>query len=122
MTLGVALYSPLKGSSYIAPLKRLEDENAILNIQNQDENFFLWSGLAALHPVNRTNMSNQEQELNVSETEFPMKLKDKPKFEKQNATMSTNLFSYEERELSRISISEQQREHRYQTMKLCIIV
>lgn len=68
----------------LAPLKKLEDENAILNIQNQDENFFLWSGLAAIHPVNRTNMSNQKQELNVSETEFPMKLKDKPKFEKKN--------------------------------------
>lgn len=65
-------------------------------------------------------MSNQEQELNVSETEFPMKLKDKPKFEKQNETLSINVFDYEERELPRISISEQQREHRYQTMKLCI--
>ncbi|KAL9951227.1 hypothetical protein ACROYT_G043851 [Oculina patagonica] len=53
LDLGVAVYTPLHGSSYIKLPKTLKDKKAILNVQNDDQKCFLWSVLAALHPVNR---------------------------------------------------------------------
>ena len=89
LDLGVAVYAPLEGSSYMKLPKELEDKKATLNIQNEDEKCFLWSVLAALHPVNRKGHPHRlrhykgyEQELNVSGIEFPMKVKNISKFEK----------------------------------------
>ena len=73
LDLGVAVYAPLQGSSYVKLPKGLEDKKAILNVQNEDEKCFLWSVLAALHPVRRKDNPHHvghykrfEQELNVS--------------------------------------------------------
>ena len=117
LDLGVAVYAPLQGSSYVKLPKELEDKKAILNVQNEDEKCFLWSVLAALHPVNRKKNPNllhhykgYEQELNVSGIEFPMKVKDIAKFEKQNPTISINLFGYEEKELFPVYIADQKKE------------
>jgi len=117
LDLGVAMYAPLRGSSYVKLPKGLEDKKAILNIPNEDEKCFLWSVLAALHPVNRKDQpcrvghyKGSEHDLNVSGIAFPVKVKDITKFEKQNPTISTNLFGYEERELFPIYITEDKRE------------
>ena len=106
LDLGVAVYAPLQGSSYVKLPKGLEDKKGILNVQNEDEKCFLWSVLAALHPVRRKDNPHRvghykrfERELNVSGIEFPMKVKDISKFERQNPTISINLFGYEEKEL-----------------------
>ena len=89
LDLGVAVYAPLQGPSYMKLPKGLEDKKAILNIQNEDEKRILWSVLAALHPVNWKDQPHRvrhykgcEQELNVSGVKFPMKVKDISKFEK----------------------------------------
>ena len=83
LDLDVAVYAPLQGSSYFALPKRIQDKKAILNMQNEDEKCFLWSVLAALHPVNRKDHPHRvqhykcyEHQLNVSGIEFPMKVKD----------------------------------------------
>ena len=117
LDLGVAVYAPLQGSSYFALPKRLQDKKAILNIQNEGEKCFLWSVLAALHPVNRKDHPHRvqhykcyEHQLNVSGIEFPMKVKDISKFERQNPTISINLFGYEEKELFPVYITEHKKE------------
>ena len=117
LDLDVAVYAPLQGSSYMKLPKELEDKKAILNIQNEDEKCFMWSVLAALHPVNRKDQPHRvqhykdyEQELDVSGIEFPMKVKDIAKFEKQNPTVSINLFGYEEKELFPVYIADQKKE------------
>ena len=109
LDLGVAVYAPLP--------KGLEDKKAILNVQNDDEKCFLWSVLAALHPVHWKDQPHRvqhykgyEQELNVSGIEFPMKVKNISKFEKQTPTISINLFGYEEKELFPVYITERKKE------------
>ena len=71
--LGVVAYTPLKGSSYLKLPKELGYKKAILNLQNEDNKCFMWSVLAAVHPVhwkekpNRlTNYKRYEQELNFN--------------------------------------------------------
>ncbi|XP_030767535.1 uncharacterized protein LOC115891247 [Sitophilus oryzae] len=65
--------NPLKASSYIPLPKEIEAKRAVLNIQNTDQKCFVWSVLAAFHPVPRTQNANRvqnyqsfEQELDVS--------------------------------------------------------
>ena len=43
--------------------------------------------------------------------EFPMKAKDIPKFERQNPTISLNLFGYEEKELFPLYSTKEKKEH-----------
>lgn len=106
LELGFAVYVPLEGSSYLKLPKQLEDKKAVLNIQNDDEKCFLWSVLASLHPVSRRDQPHRlhhykqyVNELNVGGIEFPMRVNQIAKFERQNTTISVNVFGYEEREL-----------------------
>ena len=43
-------YKPLRGETYIPLPKELADKKAIINIQNKDNNCFLWCVLRALNP------------------------------------------------------------------------
>ena len=56
LDLNVAQYKPLKGSSYLPLHKKLKDKKAIININNKDNKCFMWSVLAALHPVPYTEI------------------------------------------------------------------
>ena len=114
----MAAYTPLHGSSYVKLPKTLKDKKAILNIQNHDEKCFLWSVLAALHPVHRKDHAQRVQhyrcfegELNVNGITFPMKVSDVTKFEKQNPALSINLFGYEEKELFPLYITKEKKQH-----------
>ena len=42
---------PLKGSQYFELPKKIAKTNCILNIQNKDDKYFLWSILTHLHMV-----------------------------------------------------------------------
>ena len=53
ITLNIAKYQPLKGSSYIPTPPTLHSKKAIINVKNSDSKCFMWSVLAALHPVNQ---------------------------------------------------------------------
>ena len=118
LDLGIAAYTPLHGSSYVKLPAKLEDKKAILNIQNDDQKCFLWSILAALHPVHWRDHAQRVQhyrsfegELNVGGIEFPVKVSDITKFEKQNPALSINLFGYEEKELFPLYITKEKKEH-----------
>ena len=62
------------------------------------------------HPHRVGHYKCYEQELNASGIEFPMKVKNISKFEKQNSTISINLFGYEEKELFPVYITERKKE------------
>ena len=55
LCLTLSKFLPLAGSSYIALPPEVEARKAVLNIQNKDTKCFLWSVLAALHPIPREN-------------------------------------------------------------------
>ena len=99
LDLSVAHYKPLKGSSYLPLPKTLKDKKAI--IENKDK-CFMWSVLAALHPV--PYKSNPERihhyqpyvnELNLDGIECPVSISKIIKFEKQNK-IAVNVFGFEE--------------------------
>ncbi|CAB4039210.1 Gastrula zinc finger, partial [Paramuricea clavata] len=51
LDLSIAQYTPVRGSSYIPLPNKLKTKKAIINIRNSDNKCFMWSILAALHPI-----------------------------------------------------------------------
>ena len=79
----------IQASSYIELPEKYKNNKSIINIKNDDQFCFLWCILAHLFPVedhkNRTSSySMHTNKLILNGLEFPMKIKDIPKFEKLN--------------------------------------
>ena len=95
-------FEPLRGSSYIPLPKTIRSKRAIINMKNEDNMCFKWSVARALNPVERDAeritklLREQAEEPNMNGIEFPVKLKDIEKFEKQNLNISINVFGYED--------------------------
>ena len=53
--LNICQYKPIRGSNYIETPKAIEAKKAVVNVQNDDNKCFLYSVLAALHPVEHTD-------------------------------------------------------------------
>jgi hypothetical protein len=93
-------YSPLRGSSYVPLPKVLANKKAIINIKNNDDKYFLWSVLAALHPaddhvdrVSKYTQYENEFDYAFKDIEFPVKLSDISKFEKRT-NISINVYFF----------------------------
>ncbi|KAK3738643.1 hypothetical protein QZH41_001793, partial [Actinostola sp. cb2023] len=104
LDLGVAAYKPVEGASYLPLPKKIKNKKAVLNVQNDDLKCFLWSVLAAKHPIHsnphRVNQYKPyESELNMAGIDYPVKIDQVKKFERQNPTISVSVFGFEEQEL-----------------------
>ena len=95
-------YEPLSGSSYISLPKVLQSKKAIINITNQEDNkCFKWAVTSAIYPVEKNStrvakyVQNSEK-FNWDGINFPVSFKDIDTFEKQNPSISINVFSYEQ--------------------------
>lgn len=67
-------YSPISGSSYMELPRKIQFTGGIINIRNEDQKCFLWSILAALHPVpvhpeRVYHYKNYENDLNMGDIE-----------------------------------------------------
>lgn len=96
-------YSPISGSSYMELPRKIQFTGGIINIRNKDQKCFLWSILAALHPVPAHpervyHYKNYENDLNMGDIEFPVSIEKIEKFEKLNK-ISVNVFGFEEGEI-----------------------
>lgn len=118
LDLGCVVYVPLQGSSYLRLPKELVDKKAVLNIKSDDERCFVWSVLAALQPVHRKDhpengyhYKKYVNELNLDGIEFPMKVSQIAKFERQNTAISVNVFGYEQKELFPVYITKEKKEN-----------
>jgi hypothetical protein len=103
MEINTVKYSPVAGSSYMDLPPKLRFSRGLLNIQNEDNECFLWSILAALHPVQMhpervSNYIQYEDTLNFLGIDFPVSLSKVEKFEKQN-NLSINVFGYEDEQV-----------------------
>ena len=91
-------YNSQRASSYI-PLQ-FKSSN-IINVQNtKDNKCFLWSILAKLYPTNNhkqrvSKYKPYEDKINMNGIDYPVKIKDIPKVEKQNGNLSINVFALE---------------------------
>ena len=86
----------IQASSYIELPGKYKDSKSIINIKNNDQYCFLWCVLAQLYPVenHKDRISNNIihlNKLNLKGLEFPMKVKDIPKFENLN-NLNINVF------------------------------
>ena len=94
-------YNPLRGRSYIPLPKELANKKTIINMQNGDNQCFLWCVLRALNPKEHnpervdTELRQKENTLNMKGIEYPVSLKDLNKFEKQTHTISITVLGCE---------------------------
>ena len=109
-------YVPLRGSSYIPLPKALADKKAIINLRNKDNQCFKWSVTRGLHPCEdhperiTKDLKLLAEKLNWDGITFPAALNQIGKFEKQNPTISVNVFGYEN-SVYPLRISEHEREN-----------
>ena len=95
-------YMPISGGSYIELPTELKNKKAIINIKNEDNQCFKWVVTRALNMKKKNNermdeeLIKKSEELNWGGMEFPVKLKKIDKFEKNNPTISINVFGYED--------------------------
>ena len=95
-------YEPLKGNSYISLPPKLAQKKAIINMENEDDKCFTWSVLRALNPKEGhaeridKGLKKKEDSLNMTGIAYPIQLNAIDKFERQNPTISINVFGYEE--------------------------
>ena len=95
-------YEPLKGNSYIPLPPKLAQKKAIINMKNEDDKCFTWSVLRALNPREEhaeridKGLKKKEDILNMTGIAYPVQLNALDKFERQNPTISINVFGHEE--------------------------
>lgn len=106
-------YQPIRGSSYIHLSETLQNSHSIINIKNSDQKCFLWSVLAALHPVHGKNNPNRVShytqfidELNMTGISYPVQIAQMNKFEEQNE-VSVNVIGFGDSDLIPIYNSKQ---------------
>lgn len=115
--MGVVAYAPLKGATYIPLPKKIKDKKAVLNIQNHDKKCFLWSVLAAKHPITRKDQPQRihhytryENEINMEGIEYPVNLSQVPRVERQNPEISVNVIGFEKNEMFPLYITNDKKE------------
>ena len=99
----------IQASSWVELPEKYKNNKSIINIKNDDQYCFLWCILAHLFPVedhkNRTsNYSMNLNKLILNGLEFPMKIKDIPKFENLN-NLNVNVFELTKTVLTPIHIN-----------------
>ena len=110
--LNIANYSPLKGSSYIELPPEIKKSKGLINIKNEDNECFRWCHVRHLNPQNKNPQritktdKNFIKQLDYSNIEFPVTVKQINKIEKQN-NICINLFGYEEKQKFPIYISQE---------------
>ena len=96
-------YNPLRGETWVPLPKELANKKAIINPKNEDNKCFLWCVLRALNPKDNhqekidKELKKTENTLNMDGIEYPVRLEDIDKFEKQNPSISITVFGYEEK-------------------------
>jgi len=97
----VARYQPLLGGTYLPLPAKLANKNAIINVQNKDNECLKWTIRAALFPPkdgkNRQRPSKYpvNDGINYQGIDFPTPVKQIEKLEAQNPKLAINVFGWE---------------------------
>ncbi|XP_069366011.1 uncharacterized protein [Maniola hyperantus] len=97
LEISISKYNPLRGGMYIDLPTKIKNTKSCLNIKNNDNHCFLWCVIAALFPskhnVCRTSSyPNYADILNTSGMSFPPSSKDISLFEKNNSSISIQVY------------------------------
>ena len=96
----ITKFKPLNGKSYKPFAKVIVKKNAVINMENDDDQCFKWAVTMALNPTERNPnritkiLKTQAEKYNWNDIEFLTKLKDIHKFEKNN-NINVNVFSFD---------------------------
>lgn len=91
-------YTPLSAGKYIDLPDAIKRKRAVINVQNLDNKCFCYALVAAHFPPNNNLQDpssyprNFNRLYNLEGINFPVKIKDIPKFERQNPEISVNVF------------------------------
>ena len=98
----LANWKPIRGSTFIPLPAKLKNKKAVINIKNEDNQCFKWCITRALNPVDKNpnritkELIEQSKSVNWEELKFPVDLKQIKIFEKNNPSISINVFGYED--------------------------
>ena len=89
ITMSVLKYDPIQGSSYTSLPPYIKNTGSIINIKNIDDKCFLWCCIASRHLPERDGERVKQyekyiHEFNCDKINFPMKITQIAKFEKNN--------------------------------------
>ena len=96
-------YNPLSASSWIELDKFLTKKRAVINMKNEDNECFKWCVTRALNMKNKNNeridkeLIEKSKELNWKGIEFPFKLNQIAKFEKNNPDISVTVCCFKDK-------------------------
>src|SRR6218665_2852773 len=98
VSLNLAPYDNIGGSSYIKSPKWLIDKKCTVNIKNYDEMCFVYCALAVSHPQKKdpnrvTNYERFVPELDLTGLKFPIGIDQIPLFEKNNTDYAVTVMS-----------------------------
>ncbi|XP_046667241.1 uncharacterized protein LOC124358986 [Homalodisca vitripennis] len=105
LELRINRYVPLRGSSYMELPKKISAKKTVVNIMNNDQKCFVWSILAALHPVDRQSKPERihhyqplkyDLDVHLDGITFLVSLDHVKLFEKRSG-ISINVYSYDEK-------------------------
>lgn len=97
--LHIGQYRPLSGSSFIATPKSLMAKQAIVNVFNPDDNLcFAWAVLSAVFPATKntdriSKYRSHLSEINLTGLKFPVPVSQISRFEKNNPSISVNVYA-----------------------------
>lgn len=126
ISLTTAAFKPLSGSSFLESPDFIKSKKCCVNLKNPpgDERCFLYCIIAFLHP----NIQHKNKifrllpyihELNVSGITFPVQLKDIPRFENLNPSISVSVFTIAEKnEIVPLYITNSPRENHVRLLLL----
>ena len=102
ITMSVLKYDPLQGSSYTKLPPYIQNTGSIINIKNTDDKCFLWCCIASRYLPERDSERVKQyekyiNEFNCDKINFPMKLTQISKFEKNN-NVNINIYTSEDSE------------------------
>src|SRR5688572_4775043 len=129
ITLHMANYDAIGGSSHITSPKWLALKKATLNIINNDDKCFLYCMLAVTHPVGLNNHPNRVSkyvpyldELNTEGLNFPIEIGQIPIFETNNPDFSVNvLCTNSDEEHTFVPLYASQHRNRKHTVNLLLL-
>ena len=106
MDINVINYDPLRASSWIELDKFLVSKKAIINMKNNENECFKWCVTRALNMKKKNNeridkeLIEKSKEFHWEGIEFPVKLDQIEKFEKNNADISVSVFGVENKKFN----------------------
>ena len=97
LTININKLNPMRAGCKIDLPVDIQKKHACVNVKNKDKKCFMWSVLAGIHkgfknPQNESHYRHYVNTLNFNGIDFPVKVEDIPKFERQNECISVNVY------------------------------